>query len=59
MTRVRASPMLARWLAQLQGLDEPPPAARPPVDAEGEHRAEALGQVLPAALIVRMAASPA
>ena len=43
MTSVRASPMFARWLTQLAPISmNASPAARPPVDAEREHRARPL-----------------
>ena len=54
MTRVRASPMLARWLASCRDSMNFWPAARPPFDPEAEHRARALRQVLPGPLVVRV-----
>ena len=54
MTRVRVSPMLARWLHSSNASMKARPAARPPGDAEREHGAGAERQVTGGALVVRM-----
>ena len=45
ITRVLASPTLARWLASSTRVDERAAGLRAALDAEGEHRPEAVVQV--------------